>query len=304
MRIPCKVFCGTDDKTCMIISGSHLNYGFMQQLQAQKNQGANLGSAASLLQDSVGMRLGKGLNVSKAETELPDVAPQEVHAQQGRLPEKAPETLGQTVANEIVRRMDVATDENGQPKDVSGLRHSIGSTVDWIRDRFGDETAAAASGMILGSSGSKVTEDSLGDGFLNALKFIDRNHGYAAGDETISRFNNGVNAELNSYFDNGKSELFHVAAAPSVDQPSATQDISMRLFTRATQPTENSKDTKSASQELLDSLKKELDQTAELQNLASQLEAEFNPQANASNAMAAYQAHGTTPDPQFTNLSV
>lgn len=291
------------DKMSMIIQGSHMNVGFMQKLKAQQAQGESLGSAESLLNDSAGMRLGSGMHIDAPRQ---DAVFKGDHMP-GKLPEKAAETLGQTVANEIVRRMRTKEDENGKPKDVNGLRQSIGSTVDWLSERFGEETATAAAGMLMGATSGEVDETAIGDGLLNTLKFIDRNFGYATGDAAIAKFNSGVNTELNEYFDNGQTEMFFaVEAAPAAEQPSATQDISARFFARAVQESgKDDKDTASLTEQLLAELKNELDEVAELQNLTSQLEAEFNPTSqNVQAAMAAYTDQTVPTEPQFTSLAV
>jgi hypothetical protein len=225
----------------MIIQASHMNHSFMQKLQAQKNQGGVFGSAKGLLDNTPGGRLSTGLHIDPATIGQTPAAEalSKVPGQQGKLPEKAPDSLGATFANEIIRRMGEDLDGEGQPKDVTALRHSLGSTMDWLRNRFGDETAAAAVGMITKATSSGVTEESLGDGLLNTLKFIDRNFGFAAGDAVIANFNSGINGELNRYFDNGKSEVFFASTSmPEVSGPSATQDINVRFFMRAVQADE------------------------------------------------------------------
>jgi len=293
----------------MIIQASHMNLGFMQKLQANKSQGKALGSAGSLLNTSPGLRLGNGLNINPAKAGLTPAAEALAKApgQQGKLPEKAPETLGATFANEIIRRMGEDLDAEGQPKDVTALRQSLGSTMDWMRERFGDETAAAAAGMIIQSTSSGVTEDTLGDGLLNTLKFIDRNFGIAAGDAVMDRFNTGINTELNEYFDNGKTELFFDAGAMSdAGGPSATQDLNSRFFIQAVQTTQaDNKDAESLSEQLLESLKAELDKVAELQDLTAKLEADFSPARMAPEAaVAAYEATPAFTETQLADMVV
>lgn len=293
-----------------------MNLGFMQQLQQRKNQGENLGSAEALLQNAPGAQLAAGLNIESETAGLvptSETLPQnaagpikkidkpEVQPQEGEL------TLGQTFANEVIRRMGETTGEDGEPKDSTDLRHSLGQTMDWMRERFGDKTAAAAAGMILQSTSGGVTEDSLGDGLLNTVRAIDRNFGFAAGDAVMAKFNSGVNAELNEYFDNGKNEIFHVAtSAPQPGTPSATQDLSARLFMRAVQESEgDEKETENLTEKLLKDLKAELDKTAELQDLTTQLEDKFNPaKATPQAVAAAYEAVPQAMEPQFASMTV
>lgn len=293
-----------------------MNLGFMQQLKAKQEQGKDLGSAASLLQNSPGMRLGQGLNVDPAHAGLTPAAEALAKApgQQDKFtnevqPQPQELTLGATFANEVIRRMEETEGEGGQAKDKSDLRHSLGQTMDWIREKFGDETAAAAAGMVLQSTSNGVNEESLGNGLLNTLKFIDRNFGYAAGDEAIAKFNGGVNEAINNYFENGKAEIFFAAPAPPAEGPSATQQVSVRTFMRAAENLAP-KGTSEAelNQKLLDDLKKSLDEVAELQDLTTQLEAQFNPtqasKATIDTAMAAYTQAPAPAAPQFTSIAV
>ena len=286
-----------------------MNHSFMQKLQAQKNQGTNLGSAQSLLDNSPGMQLGAGMSINPAKAGLTPAAQPLAKApgQQGKLPEKAPESLGATFANEVIRRMGEEIDAEGQPKDITALRHSLGSTMDSLRERFGDETAAAAAGMVLQATSSGVTEETLGEGLLNTVKFIDRNFGIAAGDAVMGNFNSGINTELNEYFDNGKNEMFFAAnSVPDAGQPSATQDLNARFFMRAVQADKaDEKDDASLNKQLLDSLKDELDKVAELQDLSAQLEADFNPiKATPASAAAAYEIAPGFTQPQFADMTV
>jgi hypothetical protein len=155
----------------------------MQQLKAKKDQGKDLGAAASLLDDAPGMRLGQVAEINPAKDGLTPAATALANApgQADKQSDNPPRTLGETLANEIVRRMGEVTDENGETKDTGALRDQLASTMDWVREKFGDDTAAAAAGMVIQATSSGVNEDTLGNGLLNTLKFIDRNFGTNAG---------------------------------------------------------------------------------------------------------------------------
>ncbi|WP_316898022.1 hypothetical protein [Pseudodesulfovibrio indicus] len=290
----------------MRISGAHMNYGFMQQLKERQNQGQDLGDAASLLDDSTGLRLGQIAVLNPAKDGLTPAATALAKApgQADKLPADFPRTLGETFANEIVRRMGEVTDENGEPKDSGELRDELASTMDWLRERFGDETASAAAGMIIQSTASGVTEDTLGEGMLNVLKFIDRNFGIAAGDEAMARFNSGINNALNNFFDNGLNELFFDAG--STDGVSATQDLSARFFAHTAQAADSGvADSLDELNDILEELRGELDNIAQLQDLTSKLEADFNPaKASVGKALEAYQAPAQSVEPQFASVTV
>ena len=280
-----------------------MNHGFMQKLQAQKSQGRDLGDAASLLENSIG----SGLSLAaQAESRLAMETVAKTVELPGKLPEQSPETVGQTVAGEILRRMQVESDAEGQPKDVSDLRESLGDTLDWISERFGEDAGTAAASMMLSATSGTVDEQAIGDGLLSTLKFIDRNFGYAAGDAAIARFNTGVNRELNEYFDNGLSEVFYAETAGDTAGPSATQDLTARFFARAVQDSgADDQDAASITEKLLADLKADLENTGALNDLAAQLEAEFNPaQAAVQDAVAAYTQTGVPVEPLFADISV
>lgn len=288
----------------MIIQGAHMNYGYMQQMMAEQNQensfGKNVGSDAH-----ASLHLGQYMNVSQTNGGL--TSAQTVSTEAAGKTEAAstdvPDTIGKAFANEIIRRMGEVTDEEGESKDSTDLRQSLGSTMDWIRERYGEETAAAAAGMVLQATSSGVTEDTLGNGLLNTLKFIDRNFGIAAGDEGIAQFNNGINQAVNEFFDNGKNELFF--AAESSDGVSATQDLNARVISQATSNDEDATDDLEELTDILDELKGELDKIGELQDLTQKLEAEFNPtQATMQAALTAYEAVPDLNEPQLTSMTV
>lgn len=283
-----------------------MNLAYAQRLQAQQQSGSD--RVAATMNPSAGAQLGTGMRVDIPEQTLPNVIqPQaETEAKNAyKLPEETPKTVGQTFANEIIRRLGEQVGAEGQPKDPSALRHSLGSTMDWLRERFGDDTAAAASGMILQSTSSGVNEESLGEGLLNTLKFIDRNFGIAAGDATMSQFNSSVNSALNNYFDNGKTELFFDAGTVQPGAVSAKQDLHARFITHALPENEGESDEISLTEKILKDIEGELKKIGELQDLTQKLEAEFNPaQANTRTALTAYQAPVESNEPQLASINV
>jgi hypothetical protein len=81
--------------------------------------------------------------------------------------------------------------------------------MDFIRREYGSDAATAAMGLVLQHVGDgALTEDSLGDGLVAALKFIDTNLGIAAGDAVMAEFNGALNTAINRYFENGVEEEF------------------------------------------------------------------------------------------------
>ena len=73
-------------------------------------------------------------------------------------------------------------------------------------------------GIVLQSADERqLSEDQLGQGFVNALEFIDRTFGIAAGDRAMEFFNGELNRTLNGFYQNGKNESF---LALEIDQAS------------------------------------------------------------------------------------
>ena len=100
--------------------------------------------------------------------------------------------------------------------DLKALETALSGFIDNLMDKFGVKAGNIAQALIYKKVGDKdITEDNLGDGLLDALKFIDQQFGPQAGDELISFMNNGVNKELNAFFNNGKNEEFLVSSGPS-----------------------------------------------------------------------------------------
>jgi hypothetical protein len=114
-------------------------------------------------------------------------------------------------AQDMLRRLTTQAQAgtDGQAKDATGLVNALKDSMDYLRGNFGDQAATAAIGLVYQSVGDNpLTEDNLGRGLVNALKFVDRNFGAAAGDQAISYFNGALNEQLNAYFDNGANERF------------------------------------------------------------------------------------------------
>lgn len=95
------------------------------------------------------------------------------------------------------------------PKDTSALQTSLQNTIDAVANRHGHQAATAVMGIIYQNVAlANVNEDSLGQGFIQAIKFIDRNFGVSEGNKLMADLNSGVNKEMNEVFDNGLNEEF------------------------------------------------------------------------------------------------
>ncbi|MDL2307012.1 hypothetical protein LJC48_03170 [Desulfovibrio sp. OttesenSCG-928-C06] len=112
------------------------------------------------------------------------------------------------------------------------LESSIKSTVDYIADKHGEKAGTAVMGIMLKRLGEEdITEENLGDAFLDAIRFVDKNFGIEAGDEFMSHLNGSLNDSLNEFFDNGFSEQFiavtngKVNAAQTLDTGANSQKV-------------------------------------------------------------------------------
>lgn len=96
--------------------------------------------------------------------------------------------------------------------DLKALEKALAGVMDKIVENFGAKAGAVAQTLVYKRIGEdEITEDNLGNGLLDALKFIDKQFGPEAGDELIAFMNRGVNKELNEFFGNGQNEEFYVS---------------------------------------------------------------------------------------------
>ncbi len=138
------------------------------------------------------------------------------------------------------------------------LSGALSGSVRWVADKFGDAAATAVMGIVYKSVGDgPVTEDALGEGLLNALRFVDRQFGTASGDAFMAQLNGGgLNDALNDYFDNGLSERFMVAGAGNLASD-AVQGAEAAKATLVQQASGDAGDGGAdAMQSLLDTLRK------------------------------------------------
>ncbi len=97
--------------------------------------------------------------------------------------------------------------------DLKALEKALSGVIDKIIEKFGIKAGNIAQALVYKKIGDKeVDEKNLGDGLLDALKFIDGQFGPQEGDELIAFMNNGVNKELNAFFNNGQNEEFYVSS--------------------------------------------------------------------------------------------
>lgn len=114
-------------------------------------------------------------------------------------------------AQEIARRSSQTELPEGTERtvDQAGLEKAVSGAVSYVEENFGDRAARTVMGIVLKRvSSGPVTEDSLGEGFVDALEFIDRAFGIASGDKAMERFNGELNNAINGFFQNGHDESF------------------------------------------------------------------------------------------------
>ena len=186
---------------------------------------------------------------------------------------------------------DASTDAasaSSAPTDVEreALSGALSGSVRWVADKFGDAAATAVMGIVYKSIGDgPVTEDALGEGLLNALRFVDRQFGTTSGDAFMAQLNGGgLNDALNDYFDNGLSERFLVAGAGNLAD-NAVQGAEAAKATLVQQAADDGGGGTDAMQSLLDMLRE--------MGVEDATETGVAPNATASGASGS-QAAGTT----------
>uniref|UniRef100_B8DQC4 Uncharacterized protein n=1 Tax=Nitratidesulfovibrio vulgaris (strain DSM 19637 / Miyazaki F) TaxID=883 RepID=B8DQC4_NITV9 len=171
--------------------------------------GASVGSGAST---GTGARA-SGLSPDKTA----DVFGADIVRRTSVVPAAATATAADAAGTDTAASTGAASTAPAAPTDAErdALSGALSGSVRWVADKFGDAAATAVMGIVYKSIGDgPVTEDSLGEGLLNALRFVDRQFGTASGDAFMAQLNGGgLNNALNDYFDNGLSERFMVAGA-------------------------------------------------------------------------------------------
>lgn len=121
-----------------------------------------------------------------------------------------------TVAPDKTGETQKGAEGDGQnPKDPSDLAGALANAAEFIEGKFGHEAATAFKGIVISNSGDQITEDSLSNGLLKSIQFIDRNFGFAAGDQVMDHFNSNLNNAMNDYFENGLQEHFFASSPES-----------------------------------------------------------------------------------------
>lgn len=114
-----------------------------------------------------------------------------------------------TISVDLSAKAEEGTDP--ETRDSSELAGALSRAAGFIEERFGHDAATAFKGIVVSSSGDRITEDSLSNGLLKSVQFIDRNFGFAAGDEVMANFNSDLNKAINNHFENGLQEFFFAA---------------------------------------------------------------------------------------------
>ena len=136
------------------------------------------------------------------------------------------ETAG-TFASDIMRHVaaPAAPDESSTAEAAASakekqaqatqLESALSGTVNYMTDTFGEKAGTAMMALVYKRIGDgEVTEESLGNAFLDVTRFIDKNFGIDNGDAFIDHLNGTLNNSLNAYFDNGATEQFIAVTTP------------------------------------------------------------------------------------------
>lgn len=165
--------------------------------------------------------------------------------------------------------------------EATALQNALSGTIDYVTQRHGAKAATAVMAIVMKRIGNgDVTEESLGNGLLDATRFLDRQFGTSAGDAFMDQMNGELNTSLNDYFDNGHNERFLAVTTP-VSAGGAT------AISLAEQQSADDSATDPTLADLLASLKNKDDKLSPQQKLRKQLEAQRNAQA-AQGPLAAY----------------
>lgn len=110
------------------------------------------------------------------------------------------------------------------------LESALSATSAYMASAHGERAASAMAGIIYKSLGDgEINESSLGNAFLDVVRFVDSAFGTDAGDAFMDHLNGSLNETLNAFFDNGLNETFfavssgEVAAADSDALPLLTE---------------------------------------------------------------------------------
>lgn len=135
--------------------------------------------------------------------------------QVSRVGEDMGEDTSGVFAEDIMRRIGELDEESSRnSENAQRLENSLADTLKSVSARYGKQAATAVMGTVYKSIGDgPVTEENLGQGFLEAIKLVDKNFGVAEGDKFMADLNAGLNKSLNEFFDNGLNETFFAATS-------------------------------------------------------------------------------------------
>ena len=92
---------------------------------------------------------------------------------------------------------------------LDALESALSGTVSYMAEKYGEKAASAMIGLVYNRIGEEgVTEQNLGEAFLDVTRFIDRNFGTSEGDNFLNHLNRSLNGSLNDFFENGMAEQF------------------------------------------------------------------------------------------------
>lgn len=105
-------------------------------------------------------------------------------------------------------------------RQLDELQSGIARSISYVAQKYGEEAGTTAMAIMykrLGDTEEGISEQALGQAFLDVTAFLDKNASIEAGDDFIRYLNNTVNEAMNEYFDNGLNEEF-MAVSSSLNQ--------------------------------------------------------------------------------------
>lgn len=129
------------------------------------------------------------------------------------LTKRISQVTGQDAA-QAAENLEVAEAGVDKALQLRKLETALAGTVDYMAEKHGEQAARAMIGIVYKRiGGNEISEQTLGEAFLDVTRFIDKNFGTDAGDKFMVHLNGSLNASMNEFFDNGLNETFMVAPA-------------------------------------------------------------------------------------------
>ncbi|XPV76439.1 MAG: hypothetical protein ACNI27_00600 [Desulfovibrio sp.] len=202
----------------MTISAIHLKVNSFPPINGQQgHKGTVRPTEGKFLAGSQSVR-----SIPQAETDnfsendrLAGTKPVAVTAPQADSAQKPAELAYGHVANTIAKRAELTLrkmdGKDAEGRDTSNLSRALNETFAYLEEVGGKKLATTGKAILLQHTAGGATEDNIAEGMSRLFRIVDNQLGQAQGDQFVGFLNSTVNDALNSVFQNGKTELFHIA---------------------------------------------------------------------------------------------